>query len=99
MTMMRQRIMAAGLLVFSLLLWPLMYFLVFVVPKMAKALNEMAPEEPLPGLTVIVIQISNACQRCGLLVLPLILAVTVASAVWFVICLTRKTEVPTTGST
>ena len=88
--MRQQRIMAAVLLVVSLLLWPLMFWLMFLVPKMAKALDETAQGEPLPGLIVLVIRVSNLCKSAGLLILPLVLAMTALSASWFVIVLTRQ---------
>jgi len=93
--MTKQRIIAAGLLVVSLLLWPLIYWLMFLVPRMARTLSDVA--EPLPGPTVLVITVSNACQRFSLLVLPLTLGVTAASAAWLVIALTRRKGMPTNG--
>lgn len=96
--MARQRVVAAGVLASCLLLWPVLYWLVFVVPRMAEILDEMLPGEPLPALTVLVIRASNACRSAAPLVLLLVLAVTVASATRLAATLAREQRMPSGGS-
>ncbi len=52
--------------------------MVFIVPKFSKIFDEMLPGEPLPGLTRIVIAISNFMQQQILIMLGLIAGVVIA---------------------
>ena len=52
--------------------------MVFIVPKFSKIFDEMLPGEPLPGLTRIVIAISNFMQQQILIMLGMIAAAVIA---------------------
>jgi len=51
--------------------------MVFIVPKFSKMFDEMLPGEPLPGLTLLVVNISNFMQQHVLLMLGGIVAIVV----------------------